>query len=135
MTRMVLYVAAPLGAPDRAGLEANLARAMRWLSWLRRSFPETTFIAPWIAAVLGGEDDADPDRADSPAHSVVLANGAVRANKAAGSVVRVPARTQPCSILKSNSSSPRDRSPTLKTTSISPMFEQIASTGEPATGN
>jgi len=31
MTRLVLYVAAPLGAPDRAALEANLARAMRWL--------------------------------------------------------------------------------------------------------
>lgn len=39
---------------------ANLHRAMAWLSWLRRSFPETTFIAPWIASVLAGEDDADP---------------------------------------------------------------------------
>lgn len=60
MSRLVLYVAHPLGAPDRAGLEANLARAMRWLRWLRRAFPETTFVAPWIAAVLSGEDDADP---------------------------------------------------------------------------
>lgn len=60
MSRLVNYVAAPLGAPDRARLEANIARAMRWLSWLRRSFPESTFIAPWIAAVLSGEDDADP---------------------------------------------------------------------------
>jgi hypothetical protein len=60
MTRLVLYVAHPLGAPDRAGLDANLARAMRWLSWLRRAFPDTTFVAPWIAAVAAGEDDADP---------------------------------------------------------------------------
>lgn len=60
MTRLVLYVAHPLGAPDAAGLRANLERAMRWLSWLRRSFPETTFIAPWIAAIYSGENDSDP---------------------------------------------------------------------------
>lgn len=44
----------------REALRANLDRAMRWLSWLRRSFPETTFIAPWIASVLAGADDTDP---------------------------------------------------------------------------
>lgn len=82
MTRQVLFVAAPLrpseeeiddvelaergeyrpGPRVRAAvaLRANLDRAMRWLSWLRRSFPETTFIAPWIASVLAGADDADP---------------------------------------------------------------------------
>lgn len=41
-------------------IRANLDRAMAWLSWLRRSFPETTFIAPWIASVLAGADDTDP---------------------------------------------------------------------------
>lgn len=41
-------------------LRANLDRALRWLSWLRRSFPETTFIAPWIATILSGVDDSDP---------------------------------------------------------------------------
>jgi hypothetical protein len=41
-------------------LKANLDRALRWLAWLRKSFPETTFIAPWIASVLAGADDADP---------------------------------------------------------------------------
>lgn len=79
MTRQVLYVAAPLAPSEeeiviaaeggpvatredaiRCATSANVGRAMRWLSWLRRSFPETTFIAPWIAAVLSGEDDADP---------------------------------------------------------------------------
>lgn len=83
MTRQVLYVAAPLrptedeiaAAPkyneggrspaprsllvERA-LRANLDRAMRWLAWIRRSFPETTFIAPWIFIVLSGDDDGDP---------------------------------------------------------------------------
>lgn len=52
-------------ANDRAGcaklaLQANLQRALRWLAWLRKSFPETTFIAPWIASVMSGEDDSDP---------------------------------------------------------------------------
>lgn len=79
MSRPVYYVAAPL-APTEAqiravtgslhpadrrtaiagALSANLARASRWLSWLRRTFPESTFIAPWIAAVMSGEDDTDP---------------------------------------------------------------------------
>lgn len=41
-------------------VHANVRKAMRWLSWLRRSFPETTFIAPWIASILSGEKDSDP---------------------------------------------------------------------------
>jgi hypothetical protein len=44
----------------RSALSANIDVALRWLAWLRRSFPETTFIAPWIAAVVSGEDDSDP---------------------------------------------------------------------------
>jgi hypothetical protein len=76
MTRPVLYFAHPLRPteveiaacradaldpePVATALRANLARAQRWFCWLRRSFPETTFIAPWISAVLSGEDDSDP---------------------------------------------------------------------------
>lgn len=85
MNRAVLYVAAPLAPTEneladvefvsgvvvdanphrpelrhRIALRRNIERAMRWLSWLRRSFPETTFIAPWIASVQPGEDDSDP---------------------------------------------------------------------------
>lgn len=41
-------------------VKKNIDRAMQWLSWLRRSFPETTFIAPWIASIMAGEDDSDP---------------------------------------------------------------------------
>lgn len=40
--------------------KSNIARAMRWLDWLRRSFVETTFIAPWITSILAGADDSDP---------------------------------------------------------------------------
>lgn len=71
--RLVLYMAAPLRpnaeelsahehAPDpgATAYQANIKRAMRWLAWLRRSFPGTTFIAPWIASVLAGADEHDP---------------------------------------------------------------------------
>lgn len=44
----------------KLAIRANIDRALSWLSWLRRSFPGTTFIAPWIAAIQSGEDDADP---------------------------------------------------------------------------
>lgn len=82
MTRAVLYVAAPLrptedefadAKSDREfgppladavavgrALRANLDRAMRWLAWLRRSFPETTFIAPWIATIMSLDGDDSP---------------------------------------------------------------------------
>lgn len=76
MTRQVLYVAHALRPTNTeiehtpwnplvemraaVALRANLDRAMAWLSWLRRSFPETTFIAPWICIVLSGDDDSDP---------------------------------------------------------------------------
>ena len=89
MTRRVLYVAHPLAptgdeiaaAPAsivqgddggwimcdsyerrvRAALRCNIDLAMRWLAWLRRSFPQDTFIAPWIATVLSlnGDDSAE----------------------------------------------------------------------------
>lgn len=45
---------------SRRSIGSNLKRAMRWLHWLRMSFQETTFIAPWIASVLAGADDHDP---------------------------------------------------------------------------
>lgn len=75
MTRKVLYVAHCLRpTPAEVELErhgqhpepiaflinANIQRAMERLSWLRRSFQETTFIAPWIVDILSGADDSDP---------------------------------------------------------------------------
>jgi len=44
----------------RCSLRANLNLAQSGLLELRRAFPDTTFIAPWIASVLSGEDDRDP---------------------------------------------------------------------------
>lgn len=81
MTRRVLYVAAPLRPTEEeiaavvaslavagqtsvdhvlTAMQRNIDRAMAWLAWLRRSFPETTFIAPWIVDILSGADDSDP---------------------------------------------------------------------------
>lgn len=47
-------------AVARIAVESNVRRAMRWLVWLRRKFPGDTFIAPYVASILSGEDDADP---------------------------------------------------------------------------
>ena len=59
------YMAHPVGAADRAGVEANLARAGRWLTWLRRCEPGVAILAPWLGNLLvGADDDFNPaDRA------------------------------------------------------------------------
>lgn len=57
--RTVLYMAHPLGKD----VDGNIKRALRWLSWLRRSFSGITFVAPWIAGVLSvGGDGTEEDR-------------------------------------------------------------------------
>lgn len=74
--RNVLYVAHPLSPTEAEMADAgrsistlptitvainrNVERAMRWLAWLRRAFPETTFIAPWIATVMSLYGDDSP---------------------------------------------------------------------------
>ena len=45
------YMAHAVSAPTVDGIWANLARAERWLWWLRKSYPEMTIIAPWIVDV------------------------------------------------------------------------------------
>jgi len=78
MTRRLLYVAHPVAATD-AQIEArsdayihrataeriirrdNIRCATRWLGWLRASFPEDTFIAPWIASMQSLEGDDSPE--------------------------------------------------------------------------
>lgn len=57
MRRQVFYVAHPLAGD----LAKNLANAKVWLRWLRTTFPETTFIAPWISSIDSGADDNDPN--------------------------------------------------------------------------
>lgn len=55
-SRKIFYVAAPVSGD----VQGNLERALRWLKWLRDRDPSTTYIAPWVAALLSGEDDNDP---------------------------------------------------------------------------
>ena len=65
---MVIYMAHPVAGD----VPANLARALRWLRWLTATNPDATYIAPWIAAIISGEDDDDPAaRARGLAHDVV----------------------------------------------------------------
>jgi hypothetical protein len=86
MTRHVLYVAAPLRPTEeeieshrhagwmgplaademvKLALQANIDRALRWLAWLRKSFLETTFIAPWIACVVSRSGDGTPEEREA----------------------------------------------------------------------
>lgn len=55
MTRPVLYVCHPVGGD----VDGNIKRALRWLSWLSREHPAITFVMPWLAGVLAG-DDGEP---------------------------------------------------------------------------
>lgn len=61
MSRRVFYMAHPVSGD----VDGNIKRALRWLSWLRRSFPAVTFIAPWIAGLMSGEDDSDPTQREA----------------------------------------------------------------------
>jgi hypothetical protein len=53
----------PISDSDRMAMaiDRNIKRALRWLAWLRASFPETTFIAPWIATVQSRGNLATPE--------------------------------------------------------------------------
>lgn len=57
MALRLVYVAHPVAGD----VTANIARALRWLKWLAAGDPEIAFIAPWIAAIMSGEDDNDPE--------------------------------------------------------------------------
>lgn len=50
-----------LAHPVSGDVPANLARAGRWLRWLRLRCPHVTIIAPWLGPLLAGlENDSDP---------------------------------------------------------------------------
>jgi hypothetical protein len=50
-----------LAHPVSGDVAANLERAKRWLAWANRQCgPDAYVIAPWIANIEAGEDDADP---------------------------------------------------------------------------
>jgi hypothetical protein len=85
---VILYVAHPIGGD----VDANVQRLLRWMSWLRRSYPETMFTAPYAVDLLSGADDYDPvQRAAGIAkncalvsrlHGIVLVGGRVSSGMA-----------------------------------------------------
>lgn len=46
---------------QRNCISRNINLALRWLAWLRASFPQDTFIAPWIATVMSLHGDDSPE--------------------------------------------------------------------------
>jgi hypothetical protein len=66
---LVAYVAHPVAGD----VDANLKRALRWLHWISQQCPKCAVIAPWIANIMSGEDDGDPEqRARGLAHDVTV---------------------------------------------------------------
>ncbi len=55
--RQVWYLAHAVGGD----VDANVHRALDWLGYLRAAESTVTIIAPWIAGILSGEDDSNPD--------------------------------------------------------------------------
>lgn len=60
MTRLY-YLAHPVSGD----VVANCSRAARWLRALMRALPDDTVIAPWLAALVAGNDDADPSQREA----------------------------------------------------------------------
>jgi hypothetical protein len=59
MSNPIVWMMHPLSAPTPEGIDANLARAKRWLAWLYRTFPNVDFAAAWIPC-CESMSDADP---------------------------------------------------------------------------
>lgn len=63
---IAVYADDPMGSNSRAvATLANVYRLGRWLKWLRKTWPEITFIAPWAVGLLLGADDSDPAQRES----------------------------------------------------------------------
>ena len=56
----VIYLAHPLGAATKEGVEANKARARRWIRWIYDNFSDVAVVADWLITcdVL---DDFNPE--------------------------------------------------------------------------
>lgn len=93
----------PVHATQRA-LDRNIARALRWLAWLRGTFPRVTFIAPWIATIQSVHGDDSPELREAGlvddcavvelCHGIVLVGGRIssgmqRESKSARTVINL----------------------------------------------
>ena len=58
----LIYLAHPLSGD----VPGNLARAKKWLRWMRIAYPGAATIAPWIQEIeVLGDDDADPEKREA----------------------------------------------------------------------
>jgi hypothetical protein len=55
-----IYLAHPLGAPTPEGVEANKARARRWVRWIYDNFENVAVVADWLITV-DVLDDFNPE--------------------------------------------------------------------------
>jgi hypothetical protein len=56
----IIYLAHPLGAPTPEGVEANKARARRWIRWVYDNFKDVAVVADWLITV-DVLDDFNPE--------------------------------------------------------------------------
>lgn len=56
-----VYMTAPLSAPTKEGIAANIARAKRWYKWIATNF-EVAVVADWILCVELLDDQNENDR-------------------------------------------------------------------------
>lgn len=56
----IVYLAHPLGAPTKEGVEANKARARRWIRWVYDNVKDVAIVADWLITV-DVLDDFNPE--------------------------------------------------------------------------
>lgn len=67
---LVAYLAHPVGAPDEAGVQANVQRGLRWLRWLVER-TDLAVTAPWVGHVLAFlGTDADANAGTGAVHPI-----------------------------------------------------------------
>lgn len=64
----VVYLAHPLGAPTPEGVEANKARARRWIRWIYDNFKNVAVVADWLLTC----DVLDDFRPEHRAHGMAM---------------------------------------------------------------
>lgn len=58
----LVYLAHPVGAPDAAGVRANLERAKRWVAYVYRVYPDVSPVAPYITGAEVMDDHVPEQR-------------------------------------------------------------------------
>lgn len=100
----VLYVAHPVGAATVEGIQANVARAKRWLRWLCDHDTRHAFSMPWLPYVEA-LDDSNPDdrkrglrdqREMTKRHDGIVLVGGRLSSGMSGELTEMRDRGRPC---------------------------------------